>query len=133
MNISSLSRPAVPAAAVAYGVLTLGVNLARVPLDSLTHQSGPGGPVADGLGTAVLAVPVVAVGTLLAARRPRNPIGWVLLTIVLLGNSPVWQYSVLDYRMHHGSGQLLAQSGEQPADLVAGQRDQLAVVRASFR
>jgi hypothetical protein len=37
-------------------------------------------------------------GTLLAARRPRNPIGWVLLTILLLSNSPVWQYSVLDYR-----------------------------------
>ena len=77
MSISSLSRRAVPVAAVAYGVLTLGVNLARVPLDSLIHQSGPGGPVADGLSTAVLAVPVVAVGTLLAARRPRNPIGWV--------------------------------------------------------
>ena len=103
MSISSLSRRAVPAAAVAYGVLTLGVNLARVPLDSLTRQSGPGGPVADGLSTAVLAVPVVAVGTLLAARRPRNPIGWVLLTILLLGNSPVWQYSGLDYRMHHGT------------------------------
>lgn len=103
MSISSLSRRAAPAAAVAYGVLTLGVNLARVPLDSLTRQSGPGGPVADGLSTAVLAVPVVAVGTLLAARRPRNPIGWVLLTILLLGNSPVWQYSVLDYRMHHGT------------------------------
>jgi hypothetical protein len=79
-------------------VLTLSLNLARVPLDSLTHQSGPGGPVADGLSTAVLAIPVVAVGTLLAARRPRNPIGWVLLTILLLSNSPVWQYSVLDYR-----------------------------------
>lgn len=31
------------------------------------------------------------------------PIGWVLLTILLLGNSPVWQYCVLDYRMHHGT------------------------------
>lgn len=33
-------------------------------------------------------------------------------------------------QLHCGSGQLLAQSGEQPADLVAGQRDQLVVVRA---
>jgi len=96
-------RWAAPAAAVAFGVLTLGVDLAVVPLDSLTHQTGPGGPVADGLSTAALVVPAVAVGTLLAARRPRNPIGWILLAILALGVSPTDQYAVLDYRMHHGT------------------------------
>src|SRR5271154_2453372 len=64
---------AAPVAAVAFGVLTLGLDLAVVPLDSLTHKTGPGGPVADGLSTAAVVVPAVAVGTLLAARRPRNP------------------------------------------------------------
>ena len=48
-------------------------------------------------------VPAVAVGALLAARRPRNPIGWILLAILLLGVSPTNQYAVLDYRMHHGT------------------------------
>jgi hypothetical protein len=90
-------------AAVAVGVLTLGLDLAVVPLDSLTHQTGPGGPVADGLSTAAVVVPAVAVGTLLAARRPRNPIGWMLLTILLLGVNPTDQYAILDYRMHHGT------------------------------
>jgi hypothetical protein len=35
-------RRAAPVAAVAFGVLTLGLDLAVVPLDSLTHQTGPG-------------------------------------------------------------------------------------------
>ena len=91
-------RWAAPAAAITFGVLTLCVDLAVVPLDSLTHRTGPGGPVADGLSTAAVVVPAVAVGTLLAARRPRNPIGWILLTILLLGVSPTNQYAVLDYR-----------------------------------
>lgn len=96
-------RWAAPAAAVAFGLLTLGVDLAVVPLDVLTHHAGPGGPVAEGLSTAAVVVPAVAVGALLAARRPRNPIGWILLAILLLGVSPTNQYAVLDYRMHHGT------------------------------
>jgi hypothetical protein len=96
-------RWAAPVAAIAFGVLTLGLDLAVVPLDSLTHQTGPGGPVADGLSTAAIVVPAVAVGTLLAARRPRNPIGWILLAILLLGVNPTNQYAILDYRMHHGT------------------------------
>ena len=97
------SRRVAPVAAVAFGVLTLGLDLAVVPLDILTHQNGPGGPVVGGLSTAVIVVPAVAVGTLLAARRPRNPIGWILLAILLLGVSPTDQYVILDYRMHHGT------------------------------
>jgi hypothetical protein len=92
-----------PAVAVAAGLVTLGLNMANVPLDSLTHQTGPGGPVVDGLSDAALTVPAVAVGTLLAARRPRNPIGWLLLALLILGNSPTGQYAELDYRMHHGT------------------------------
>jgi hypothetical protein len=96
-------RWAAPAAAIVFGVLTLGLDLAVVPLDILTHQTGPGGPVAAGLSTAAVVVPAVAVGTLLAARRPCNPIGWILLAIIFLGVSPTDQYAVLDYRMHYGT------------------------------
>jgi hypothetical protein len=97
------SRQAAPVVAVALGVLTLGFCLAAVPLDGLIHQSGPGGPVADWLSTAVVVVPVSVVGVLLAARRPRNPIGWILLAILLLGFNPLGEYAVLDYRVHHGT------------------------------
>jgi hypothetical protein len=96
-------RRAAPVAAIAFGLLTLVVGMATVPLDSLTHQAGTGGPLADTLTYAAAVVPATAVGTLLAARRPGNPIGWLLLGIIIVGFSPTSQYLILDYRMHHGT------------------------------
>ncbi len=90
-------------AAVVLGVLVLGLAVASVVLDSLTHPPGTGGPVADAFLTAAGAVPVTAVGTLLAVRRPRNPIGWMLLAIMIVEFSPTSQYLILDYRVHHGA------------------------------
>jgi hypothetical protein len=100
---SSWFRRAAPVAAVALGVVTLGMGMAEVPLDSLTYKAGTGGPLADTLTTAVALLPATAVATLLAARRPRNPIGWLLLAILIVGFNPSSQYIVLDYRMHHGT------------------------------
>jgi hypothetical protein len=45
----------------------------------------------------------VVIGALLAARRPRNPIGWILLTFYLLAENPAGDYAIIDYRLHHGS------------------------------
>jgi hypothetical protein len=100
---SSWFRRAAPVAAVALGVVTFGIGMAEAPLDSLAHQAGTGGPLADTLTTAVAILPATAVATLLAARRPRNPIGWLLLAILIVGFNPSSQYIVLDYRMHHGT------------------------------
>jgi hypothetical protein len=100
---SAWSRRAAPAAAVALGVVTLGICMATVPLDGVTHQPGTGGPLADTLTTAIAVLPAAAVATLLAARRPGNPIGWLLLGILVVGFSPTGEYLVLDYRMHHGT------------------------------
>lgn len=74
-------RWAVPVVAIACGVLTLAVALSGPLLDGVLHQHGPGGPVADWLTTAVPLVSAAAVGSLVAARRPRNPIGWIILAI----------------------------------------------------
>ena len=41
------SQRVAPIAAVAFGVLTLGLDLASVPLDSMTGTLGPGGQLAD--------------------------------------------------------------------------------------
>jgi hypothetical protein len=57
-------------AAVLLGVVALGLGVASVVLDQATHQPSTGGPVADAFITAIAVVPVAAVGTLLAARRP---------------------------------------------------------------
>jgi hypothetical protein len=91
------------AAAVLLGVVALGLAVASVLLDRLTHQPGTGGPAADAFFTTVGVVPATAVGVLLAARRPRNPIGWMMLAIIIVEISPTGQYLILDYRMHHGT------------------------------
>jgi hypothetical protein len=100
--VSTISRPrAAAVAVVALGLVILGLGVASVVLDRLTHQTGTGGPAADAFITAVGVVPVTAVGALLAVRRPHNPIGWMLLVIVIVEGSPTSQYLILDYRIHH--------------------------------
>ncbi len=94
---------AAPVAAVALGVVTFGIAMAAVPLDILIHQPGTHGPLASTLTNAGEVLPAIAVATLLAARRPRNPIGWLLLSAVVIGWSPTEQYLILDYRLHHGT------------------------------
>jgi hypothetical protein len=89
-------------AAVAFGVFTLAVGLASVPLDEIARLPGPKGPVNFAFIVAVM-VPAVAVGTLLAARRPRNPIGWLLLAIFLIAVAPAGAYAIIDYQIHHGT------------------------------
>jgi hypothetical protein len=101
MSASVWSRWAAPVAAVALGVLTLGAGLVTLPLDRLAHQPDPRGPL-TWLFTFLVLVPGVAVGTLLAARRPRNPIGWMLLAFYLGALNPASDYAIIDYRLHHG-------------------------------
>ncbi len=93
------SRRVAPVTAVTLGVLTLGLAVANVPLDHLAHQ---GNVIGEVIGIGLVGTGA-AMGTVVAARRPRNPIGWILLTIFLLVAPPYGQYAVLDYRMHHGS------------------------------
>ena len=96
------ARQTAPVAAIALGVLTLGAGLATLPLDRLAHQPGSRGPV-DWLFTVLVLVPGVVIGTLLATRRPRNPIRWMLLAFYFLALNPASDYAIIDYRLHHGS------------------------------
>jgi hypothetical protein len=99
----SSPRRAAQVAAIVLGLITLGLGLATTPLDVITHQAGVGNPWAETISNAAAVTPAAAVGALLAARRPRNPIGWMILAILVLGFSPTSEYAVLDYRMHHGT------------------------------
>jgi hypothetical protein len=96
-------RRVAPSLAVALGLLALGACLADVVGSTALHQSGPGGPAAEWLITSAVALPGTAVGVLLAARRPGNPIGWLLLTLLLLTADPADDYAIVDYRLHHGT------------------------------
>jgi hypothetical protein len=92
-----------PYLAVALGLLALGACLADIAGSTALHQTGPGGPAAEWLITLAVALPGTALGVLLAARRPGNPIGWLLLTLLLLTADPADDYATLDYRLHHGT------------------------------
>ena len=52
--------------------------VASLPLSALAHQLTFGG-----IGQLLLMIPFAAVGALVASREPRNPIGWLLLTIAV--------------------------------------------------
>ena len=90
MGTALRARQVTPVTAVAFGVFLLGVGISRVPLESLIHQTELGGSAAEWLTSAAALVSVAAVGAFLAARRPRNRIGWIVLAIFLLAAAPWW-------------------------------------------
>ncbi len=96
-------RRVTQAAAVVLGVLVLAACAGKVVLDKATNTAGTGGPLIDALATAIALIPATAVAVVLATRRPRNPIGWLLFAILILGASPTTEYDVLAYRTHPGT------------------------------
>jgi len=102
LSTSSSPRRAAQVAAIVLGLVFIGLALVTAPLDKITHQPGTGALWADELSDALAVVPSAAVGVLLAVRRPRNPIGWLILAILLIDASPTSEYAVLYYRMHQG-------------------------------
>jgi hypothetical protein len=87
--------------AACLGVLVLVLMAVAIALSAPAHQLS-----ALGTGPVIPIVVVYAgVGTLVAGRQPRNPIGWILLSFMLLFmfSTAVGFYAVLDYRLgHHG-------------------------------
>jgi hypothetical protein len=74
--------------------------LASFPLSALAHQLTFGG-----VGQLLLMIPFAAVGALVASRQPRNPIGWLLLTIAVTASygADAGFYSVRAYGIDHHS------------------------------
>jgi hypothetical protein len=93
-------RLATPRAALALAVPTLALTVAAVVLTVLDHnfQAGDGG-------SAFLVPGFGLVGLVVARKQPRNPIGWCLLgcALFLSVDDTASSYSVLVYRLHHGS------------------------------
>jgi hypothetical protein len=96
-------RRAAQLAAVTLGLAVLAMCVATVWLDWLTHYPGTGGPLVDSLAVGAAGIPAASVATLLAARRPGNPIGWLLFGVLFTGASPSNQYIILAYRLHPGT------------------------------
>jgi hypothetical protein len=92
------------AAAFAVTALVLGLLIASVALTALT---GDLNSVSYGAGLLVPLV-VLGVGSILASRRPSNPIGWLTLAtaFALALEHASRLYAVLDYYHHNGRLQL---------------------------
>jgi len=93
-------RVASPTTAIGVAALIVSIGVFDFILTAHTHQLG-----VTTAAIASLATVTVLVGLLVAVRQPLNAMGWCLLgvpflAVVTLGAST---YSVLDYRMRHGT------------------------------
>jgi hypothetical protein len=80
--------------------IALLVLIAAVPVAALAHQLN-----GSNVSVLLLTAPFTAVGAILAAKRPANPIGWLLLAVGLLTllSFDASMYALLRYRLGHGS------------------------------
>ena len=93
-------RVASPMPAVLIGALGLTLIAAWVPLIYLTGDLQAS---RDGAAPA-LALACGLLGLLVARRQPRNPEGWLLLSLAVgvIAVVDIGLYAVLAYRVHHG-------------------------------
>ena len=95
-------RLASPATALAVGCLVLALVAAQWPFAGLAHVS-----VNSGTGGVVwwTSIPFGVVGFVVAWRKPRNPLGWCLLGLVVAGalSDDGSLYAIAAYRVRHGT------------------------------
>ena len=102
-----LCSPATATVIGALSVLTLGgemVMAVLVPSAAASWSVGGEDVVAD-VGAFLFGLSFIAVGTIVARRQPRNPMGWLLLAVATsidLGTFAP-SYAYLDYGRHHGA------------------------------
>jgi hypothetical protein len=117
-------RLASPRTAVVFGGLVLALMIAEPPLAVLARQSinASGGSVPIWFSAAF-----GVVGFVVARRKPRNPLGWLMLAVAgfFALSEDASFYAVADYRLHHGGlplgwVALVAQPGWAPAIVLFG-------------
>ena len=117
-------RLASPATALVLGGLLLALLIADVPVNHLAHQS-----LNESSGSLPVWVtaPFALVGFVVAWRKPRNPLGWVILAMAgfFALSEDASYYTVANYRLHHGglplgSVALLTQPGWAPGLVLIG-------------
>ena len=81
-------------------MVTLLLVIAAIPLAGLVHEF----TIAE-FGPTVVVMASASVGVVVAVRQPRQPMGWLLISIAAFFAASIDAsfYSLLDYRMHHGT------------------------------
>jgi hypothetical protein len=99
MRLARLSSLASARSAIALGALVFACNVAALGLMAEASYA-----TAELVRLAGL-LPTVAVGTLVAVRRPRNPMGWLMLGCGFFFSTQAvgTAYAIVDYRLHHGT------------------------------
>jgi hypothetical protein len=99
MRLARLSSLASARTAIVLGTLVFACNVAALGLMAEASYA-----TAELVRLAAL-LPTVAVGTLVAARRPRNPMGWLMLGCGFFFSTQAigTAYAIVDYRLHHGT------------------------------
>jgi len=94
-----LTRLATPQSAIVLGALVFACNVAALVL--MVEARYATSEVVRLVGL----LPTVAIGTLVAARRPRNPMGWLMLGCGFFFSTQAigTGYAIVDYRLHHGT------------------------------
>lgn len=98
-NLATARRVFSARLAVPLGIVAFALNIAALVLIALARE-----PASELVQLAGL-LPTVAVGLLVAVRRPGNPLGWLLLGagLCFASNACAVAYSIVDYRFHHGA------------------------------
>ena len=94
-------RLASPTTALVLGLAVLLLAIAAVVVAGLSRQLTFSGFAAG----AALTLACLGTGVVVARHQPRNPLGWLLLgtAMFFVLNDIASDYSVLDYRQHHGT------------------------------
>jgi hypothetical protein len=94
-----MRRLASARSAIALGALVFVCNVAALVLMAQARLA-----TAELVRLAAL-VPTVVIGALVAARRPRNPMGWLMLGCGFFFSTQAIgvAYAIVDYRLHHGT------------------------------
>ncbi|HEY1777808.1 MAG TPA: hypothetical protein VGG41_16750 [Solirubrobacteraceae bacterium] len=97
---------AAPTTALALGGLSLAMVPVSIVLQALIgHSAWSSTGVADGVAGVVSAIAFTTVGTVVARREPQNPMGWLLIAVVLCVEvgTVAPSYAYLDYARQHGT------------------------------
>jgi len=103
---STLSRrPALATVAALLGVLSVMLLVATIVIARVSGSLSSSGDIANNVSWTVFVLAFTVVGVVVARRQPRNPMGWLLIGVVLSleAENVGSNYASYDYYNHHGT------------------------------